>query len=51
MITEGKLVPPVLVFLQEKTRAKQLYYEVKKYLKEHLHEGKRVEVLSSDKSK
>lgn len=51
IITEGKLVPPVLVFVQEKTRAKQLYYELKKYLKEQMQEGKRVEVLSSDKSK
>lgn len=26
LVTEGKLVPPVLIFVQEKTRAKQLYY-------------------------
>lgn len=48
---EGKIIPPVLVFVQEKTRAKQLYYEIKKYLKEQLQEGRRIEVLSSDKSK
>ena len=33
MIVEGKLVPPVLIFVQEKNRAKQLFYEVKKYMK------------------
>jgi monomeric isocitrate dehydrogenase len=44
-------VPPVLIFVQEKTRVKQLYYEVKKYLKEQMREGKRIEMLSSDKSK
>lgn len=26
LITEGKLVPPVLMFVQEKVRAKQLYF-------------------------
>ena len=32
-------------------RAKQLYYEIKKYLKEQLQESRRIELLSSDKSK
>ena len=33
MIVEGQFVPPVLIFVQEKQRAKQLYYELKKILK------------------
>lgn len=44
-------MPPVLVFVQEKSRAKQLYYELKKYLKAQLQEARRIEFLSSDKSK
>lgn len=44
-------MPPVLLFVQEKQRAKQLYYELKNFLKQELQEGKRIEVLSSDKSK
>ena len=51
MVVEGKLVPPVLIFVQSKQRAKQLYYEMKKFLRQHMQEGRRIEVLSSDKSK
>ena len=40
-----------MIFVQEKVRAKQLYYEIKKYLKEQLQESRRIELLSSDKSK
>jgi hypothetical protein len=31
---EGKFVPPVLIFVQEKLRAKQLFYELKKIMKD-----------------
>jgi ATP-dependent RNA helicase DDX52/ROK1 len=51
LITEGKLVPPVLIFVQEKQRAKQLYYEITRYLRSELQGGRRIEFLSSDKSK
>lgn len=51
MIFEGKLKPPVLIFVQEKRRAKQLYYEVKKILKSGLREGRKIELLTSDKCK
>lgn len=33
MITEGRFIPPVLIFVQEKQRAKQLYFELRKILK------------------
>lgn len=54
MICENKFVPPVLIFLQEKTRAKQLYYELKKILKNTnggMDISKRLELLTGDKSK
>ena len=47
-------MPPALIFVQEKSRAKQLYYEMKKILKNTnggMNISKRVEVLSGDKNK
>ena len=42
MIEEGKFVPPVLIFVQEKQRAKQLFYELKKILKGKMDLSKRI---------
>lgn len=33
MIAENRFVPPALIFVQEKIRAKQLYFELKKIMK------------------
>ena len=53
MICENRFVPPALIFVQEKTRAKQLYYEMKKIMKHTngMDLSSRVEVLTGDKSK
>lgn len=48
---EGNFVPPVLVFVQERQRTKQLFFELQKYFKQEMQETKRVEVLTSDKPK
>lgn len=42
MITEGKFIPPILIFVQEKQRAKQLYFELKKILKGGMDISKKV---------
>lgn len=54
MISENRFIPPAILFVQEKARAKQLYYEVKKIMKNGpagLDLSKKVEVLTGDKSK
>lgn len=44
-------MPPALIFVQEKTRAKQLYYELKKILKSTVGGKEKLEVLTGEKSK
>ncbi len=44
-------MPPALIFVQEKVRAKQLYYELKKILKSTVGGKEKLEVLSGEKSK
>lgn len=42
MILNGKFVPPVLMFVQQKERARELFFEMKKILKETVRAGQRV---------
>jgi ATP-dependent RNA helicase DDX52/ROK1 len=51
LIIEGGFVPPALIFVQEKSRAKQLYYELKKILKSTVGGKEKLEVLTGEKSK
>lgn len=54
MISEGRFIPPVLIFVQEKTRVKQLLFELKKILKNGpggIDISKKVDALSGEKSK
>ena len=51
MILEGKFIPPVLIFLQEKERAKDLFFEMRKILRDTVRAAQRVEYITSEKLK
>ena len=54
MIAENRFIPPVLIFMQEKARTKQLFYELRKIMKATnggMDLSSRLEVLSGDKTK
>lgn len=54
MIAQNRFVPPALIFVQEKIRAKQLLFQLKKIMKDGpggLDLSKKVEVLTGEKSK
>lgn len=51
LIRDGRFVPPVLLFVQSKERAKELFFELRKIMREAMNCVNRVEYVTADKSK